>query len=85
MAFQASYQSVQIAYMSFKNHPGQSAWVAQSGKHLTLDFHSGHDLMVCEIELCIGLCADSVELAWNSLSPSLCFSLSLSLSLSKNK
>ena len=24
-----------------------SAWVAQLGKHLTLDFGSGHDLTVC--------------------------------------
>ena len=36
-------------------------WVAQSVKHPTLDFSSGHDLTVCELELRIGLCADSVE------------------------
>ena len=39
---------------------------------LTFDFGSGHDLMVCEfgphIEPSIGLCADSAEPAWDSLS-----------------
>ena len=35
--------------------------MAQSAKHLTLDFGSGHDLMVCEIVPCLGLCADGVE------------------------
>ena len=32
-----------------------------------LDFGSGHDLMVCEFEPRIGLCADIVESAWDSL------------------
>ena len=49
------------------------AWVAQLVKHPTLDFGLGHDFMVHEFEPCIGLCADSVEPAWDS------FSLSLSL------
>ena len=40
--------------------------MAQLVKRLTLDFSSGHDLMVCEIEPPIG--ADSVEPAWDSLS-----------------
>ena len=44
-------------------------WVAQLVKCLTLDFGSSHDLMVHEIEPCIGLCADSAEPAWDSLSP----------------
>ena len=39
----------------------QGAWVAQSVKHLTLDFGSSHNLMVCGIEPCVGLCADSME------------------------
>ena len=30
---------------------GRGAWVAQSVKHPTLDFSSGHDLMVREFEL----------------------------------
>ena len=50
----------------------------------TLGFGSGHDLMVCEFEPCIGVCAGSVEPAWDSLSsPSLSALLLLVLSLSK--
>ena len=46
--------------------------MAQSVKHLTLDFGSGHDLTVHEFEPCIGLCADSADPVWDSLSaPSL--------------
>ena len=37
--------------------------MAQSVRHLTLDFGSGRDLMVYEIKPHIGFCADSVELA----------------------
>ena len=67
--------------------------MAQSVKHPTLDFSSGHDLTVREIEPRVGLNADSTELAWDSVSPSLSapplimceLSLSLSLSLSKIK
>ena len=45
--------------------------MAQSVKCLTLalDFGSGHDLVVREMEPCLGLCADSVELAWDALFP----------------
>ena len=50
---------------------GDGAWVAQSVKHLTLDFGFGHDLMDCEFEPCVRLWADSTEPAWDSLSPSL--------------
>ena len=69
----------------------QGAWVAELVKLLTLDFGSGHDLMVCEF------CADSTEPAWVSLSlslslllPFLCsctwvFSLCLSLTINKLK
>ena len=46
------------------------SWVAQSVKYLTLDLSSGHDLPVCGIEPHVGLCADSAESAWDSLSPS---------------
>ena len=35
------------------------AWVSQSAKHLTLDFDSGHELMVHKLKPHIGLCADS--------------------------
>ena len=46
-------------------------WVAQSVEHLTLDFGSGHDLMVRGIEPHVRLCIDTVEPAWDSLSPRL--------------
>ena len=68
--------------------------MAQSVTHLTLDFSSGHDLIVrdltvCEVEPRIQLCADSAEPAWDSLSPILFAPLlcvwALSLSLSINK
>ena len=45
-------------------------------KRLTLDLGSGHDLMVCGIKPCNGLCADSMEPASDSLSLSASFSLS---------
>ena len=78
----------EAAIFSFKvNHRG--AWVAQSVKHLSLDFSSGHDLTVRGIKPHVRLCTDSAEPAWNSLSlllslplPHSC-SLALSLSLSK--
>ena len=68
-----------------KNTHPWGAWVAQSVKHLTLDFSSGHDLMVHEIEPHCGLCADSVEPAWDSLSPSLSAPPMHTLSLKINK
>ena len=67
----------------------RGAWVAQSVKILTLDFGSGHDLMVCELEPRIGLCTFSMEPAWDSLFFSLpllhsCLhALSLSLKINK--
>ena len=48
--------------------------MAQSVKRPTLDFGSGHDLTVPELQPLVELCADSEEAAWNSLF------LSLSLS-----
>ena len=62
--------------------------MAQSAKHWTLGFGSGHDLAVRGIEPRVKLCAGSVEPAWGSLCPSpahermRALSLSLSLSLS---
>ena len=47
------------------------AWVAQSVKPLTLDFGSGHDLLVHEFEPLIELWADSAEPAWDFVSRSL--------------
>ena len=59
--------------------------MAQSVKRPSLDFSSGHDLMDCEFEPCIRLCADSREPAWDFLSPSLSASplLMFTCSLSK--
>ena len=51
-----------------KRYESWGAWVAQSGKHPTLDFGSGHDLTVREFEPRVGLCADSSETAWDSFS-----------------
>ena len=48
-----------------KSSDSGGAWVAQSLKHLPLDFGSGHDLTVRELEPCV-----SVEPAWDPLSPS---------------
>ena len=50
----------------------RGTWVAHLVKCPTLDFGSGHHLMVHGFKPCLGLCADSVEAAWDSLSPSLC-------------
>ena len=65
----------------------RSAWVAQLVERPTLDLGSGHDLAVCEIEPHVGLCTDSSEPTWDSLSSSLCpspaHSLAPSLFLSK--
>ena len=66
-------------------------------KRPTLDFGSGHDLMVHQFKPYIGLCTDSMEPAWDSLPPSLSAppplvhvhrctcALSLSLSFKINK
>ena len=61
----------------------RGSWVAQFIKHLTLDFGSGHDLLGCETQPHIRLCADSVEPAWDSLSLPLSLSLPNLCSLSK--
>ena len=55
------------------------AWVVQSGKYLTLDFGSGHDLKVVRSSSAL-----SMESGWDSLTPSssaptLALALSLSL------
>ena len=57
--------------LRFQATSWQGAWVSQLVKFQTLDFDSGHDLMVCELETCIRLCADSAEPAWDSLLASL--------------
>ena len=73
-------------YAAIKNHTigghlgGSVSWAS--------NFGSGHNLMVCEFESCVGLCADGsgLEPALDSESPSLCPSPAHALSLSlKNK
>ena len=44
--------------------------MTQSVKHLTLGVGSSHDLTVGEFEPYVGVCADDVDPAWDSLSPS---------------
>ena len=65
------------------------AWVAQLAERPAPDISPGHDLMDGGIEPHGGFCADGMEPAWDSLTPSLSapspLPLSLSLSLSKNK
>ena len=51
-------------------------WAIQVPQHPTLDFGSGHDLLVCEREHHIRLCANSMESAWDSLFLSLPLSCS---------
>ena len=43
--------------------------MAQSVEHPTVNFGSGHDVTIHEIEPRIGLCADGAGPAWDSLSP----------------
>ena len=62
----------------------RGTWVAQLIKHWSLDFGSGHDLTVCEVKLSIGLCTDSMEPTWDSLSPSFSLSPPLQLVLFQN-
>ena len=61
--------------------------MAQSTGCLTLDFSSGHDLIVPAIEPCVWLCVDSMEPACDCLSlplssapPQLTLFLSLKIS-----
>ena len=56
--------------------------MAQSVKRLTLGFGSGCDLLVHGFEPHVGLCADNVEPAWDSLSLPLAHALPVSV---KNK
>ena len=72
-----------VALKCINRKKKRGTWVAQLVKHPTLGFGSGHDLMVCGFGPHIGLCADGTELAWDSVSLSLCPSPALSLSLSK--
>ena len=71
--------------MCVKKELSQNAWVAQSVKRLTLDLGSGRDLTVHQFKPGAGLCADSTEPAWDSLSLSLCPSHACALSQNKLK
>ena len=55
----------------FRKQRCWGAWVAQSVERMTLGFGSGRDLMVPGFKPYVGFCTDSVEPAWDSLSPSL--------------
>ena len=59
--------------------------MARSVERPTLDFSSGHDLTVRELESCIALCVNSAEPVWDSLSPSLSAPAPLVFSLSLKK
>ena len=61
-------RDVELFYTGPRKAWIRGAWGAQSVKHPTLDFGSGHDLRVREIEPHTGLHADSTEPAWDSLS-----------------
>ena len=63
----------------------RGSWVAELVTCLTLDFGSGHDLVIRESEPQSGLRPDRAEAAWDSLSPSLCPSPAGVLSLNINK
>ena len=45
----------------------KGTWVAQSVKHPTLDFDSGHELILHWIKPHAGLRADSTEPAWKEI------------------
>ena len=72
-----------ILQFGSQNSMGWGVWVTPWVACLTLDFDSGHDLTVHGIEPHIGLCTDTAEPAWDSLSPSLSAPPLFSLSLSK--
>ena len=80
------YLVLSLVMWRLKKHGSWGAWVAQLVGHPTFDRGSGHDLIVPGFEPGVGLCTDSAESAWDSLSlflPLPAHILSLSLSLSK--
>ena len=50
-----------VRFLCLSKRDTGDTWVAESVKHLILDFGSGHDLTVHEFKPCIGLCAISTE------------------------
>ena len=69
----------------FKSVSERGPRMAQSVKCPTLDYGSGHDLMVHGFEPHVGLCTGSVELAWDSHTSLLSASPTCALSLSLSK
>ena len=57
--------------MVMSNKEYRGAWMTQSVEGPSLGFCSGRDLTVGEFEAQVGLCADSADPAWDSLSLSL--------------
>ena len=78
-----------VARYIFNNNNQGARGLSRLSNH-TLGCGSGHDLTVLEFELHIRLCADTVEAAWNPLSPSLSLPLPcsccvcLTINLKKN-
>ena len=68
-----------------ENYNVRGTWVAPSVMRPTLDVSSDHDLPVCGIEPRVGLCADTAEPAWDSLSPPAPSQHALSLKINKLK
>ena len=64
----------------------RGTWVAQLVKRPTLDFSSGHDLIVRGFGHCTGFCVDSAEPAWDShsLCPASPTPLAISLKIKIN-
>ena len=63
-------QSKDIVLLMKRKTRSRGTWMAQSVKHPARDFGSVHDLMIFEFKRFTGLCSDSTEYAWDSLSPS---------------
>ena len=55
----------QLSFKEMENTEGTCGCLRGSVSQATLDFSSGHDLLVCEFKLCVA------ELAWDSLSLSI--------------
>ena len=67
-ASSVSIINISVKVLLFKRKK-MGVWVAGSVKRPTLDLGSSLDLPVCGIEPHVGLCTDTVESAWDSVSP----------------
>ena len=68
--------STEFTFLIVEKTCARDACVAQSVKHLTPDFSSGHDLRVGEFKALHWALPNSVEPAWDSVSGSLFLSQS---------